>query len=156
MRSVLRTIPWIFLVLMISYGCAAISDRESVPSQHPIKFDTGRPNCLECHDDEVSGALKPYGSFAHTAVWLQEHGTYASQGQNLCTACHSPSWCQTCHANVEELLPSIRFGNRPDLEGPPHRGDYIVQHQIEGRVDPGSCVTCHGNRNNETCSRCHL
>ena len=38
------------------------------------------------------------------------------------------------------------MGDRPDrvLQ---HRGDYIVLHQIDGRLDPGSCFRCHGNKN---------
>ncbi len=154
MRGILRTAPFFILVLFLVAGCAAMSDKDSVPPRHPEELDPGRANCLECHDDETSGALKPFGSFVHTAVFLREHGFYTSQGQNLCASCHGPGFCQTCHAVEEELLPSIKFGDRPDLELP-HRGDYTVQHQIDGRTDPGSCVTCHGNRNNEGCSRCH-
>ncbi len=143
-----------FTVLFLLAACAGISTRESVPLHHPEELDQGRVNCLECHDDDVSGALKPYGSFPHTAVFLKEHGSYASQDQNLCTACHSPSWCQTCHAGREELKPGIKYGNRPDLTLP-HRGDFIIQHQKEGRINPGLCLTCHGNRNNQVCGRCH-
>jgi len=33
----------------------------------------------------------------------------------------------------------------------PHRGDYTVTHRIDGRLDPGSCYRCHGNRNDVKC-----
>jgi hypothetical protein len=37
----------------------------------------------------------------------------------------------------------------------PHRGEYLTRHQIDGRVDPGSCIQCHGNRNDGSCGVCH-
>jgi hypothetical protein len=37
----------------------------------------------------------------------------------------------------------------------PHRGDYITQHQIDGRINPAPCFRCHGRRNNERCAECH-
>ncbi len=140
--------------LLTAAGCAALSKKESAPARHPEELGTGWANCLECHEDENSGALKPYGSFVHTSVFLRQHGLYSSRDQNLCASCHRVDFCQTCHAADEELKPGIRQGNRPDL-AMPHRGDYLVQHQIDGRVDPGSCVGCHGRRNNDKCAVCH-
>ena len=153
MRPLLIAIVTLVLATAI-IGCAAVSEKESVPARHPGGLDPGRFDCLECHDDSVSGSLKQYGTFNHTLVFVREHGLYAAQGQNLCSACHAAEFCQACHANEEELLPSIKLGDRPDRTLP-HRGDYIVQHQIDGRVDPGSCLPCHGRRNDETCVRCH-
>lgn len=153
MRDVFRfLLPVIGLALIA--GCASLSDRPSVPTRHPEDLGTGWANCLECHEDETSGALKPYASFVHTTAFLLQHGLYSSRDQDLCASCHRADFCQSCHAPEEELKPSLRMGNRPDLDLP-HRGDYLVQHQIDGRVDPGSCVECHGRRNNEKCAVCH-
>jgi hypothetical protein len=49
----------------------------------------------------------------------------------------------------------IWYGNRRDRDLMPHRGDYLGQHPIDGRVDPGSCVRCHGNRNDGACIGSH-
>ena len=34
-------------------------------------------------------------------------------------------------------------------------GDYLSRHRIEGRIDPVSCLKCHGRQNNERCKLCH-
>jgi hypothetical protein len=123
--------------------------------RHPEELTRRDTDCLECHDNDLTGTLKPYSTFRHSSTFLQRHGTYASQGQDLCNSCHGDSFCMDCHATKEELKPSIRYGNRPDRDLMPHRGDYLVQHRIDGRVDPGSCVRCHGNRNDGMCIACH-
>ncbi len=135
-------------------GCAALSTTPSVPPKHPEELGPGRADCTECHSDVSAGALKPYASFKHSGVFIREHALYASQGQNLCASCHGPSFCQGCHARREELKPNVRMGDRPDMMLP-HRGDYIVQHRIDGRLDPGSCFRCHGNKNDARCRACH-
>jgi len=142
------------LFLLLLAGCSAVSDVPSVPPKHPEELAARRVDCRECHDDVSTGALKPYATFRHSTVFIREHSMYASQGQNLCSACHAPSFCQTCHARKEELKPSTKMGDRPD-RALPHRGDYIVLHQLDGRMDPGSCFRCHGNKNDAQCRACH-
>jgi hypothetical protein len=135
-------------------GCSTAPQTAAVPTKHPEELSGYRPDCGECHQDVSTGALKPYEAFRHSQVFLREHGFYARQGQNLCASCHGPSFCQGCHARKEELMPKTRAGDRPDRMLP-HRGDYIVLHQIDGRLDPGSCFRCHGNKNNARCRACH-
>lgn len=158
MRSIyikaILVVPALLAVTLVIVGCASSAKPQVVPAVHPEELPTGRPDCLECHEDEGSPALKPYGSFAHTARFLREHGSYAAQTQELCAACHKADFCQACHATSEELKPSLRLGDRPDRPAP-HRGDYLARHRIDGRLDPGSCVVCHGNRSAATCRRCH-
>ena len=45
------------------------------------------------------------------------------------------SFCSDCHAHREELKPSDKYKEyvTRDL---PHRGDYLTQHQIDGRINP--------------------
>lgn len=135
-------------------GCAAVSDTASVPPVHPEELRAGQHDCLECHEDVSTGALKAYATFRHSSVFVREHGGYAKQGQALCASCHGPAFCQGCHARKEELKPNTRAGDRPDLFLP-HRGDYVVLHQIDGRLDPGSCFRCHGNKQDARCRACH-
>jgi hypothetical protein len=142
------------IILLLAAGCATQADMSSIPAVHPEELEAGRVDCLECHDSEASPALKPYDTFVHSAAFLGDHEMYASQSQELCSACHQPGFCQTCHATSEELKPSMRLGGRPDRMAP-HRGDYLVQHRIDGRLDAASCISCHGNRSAATCRRCH-
>jgi len=135
-------------------GCALVSKIPSVPARHPEELPPGRADCLECHKDISTGALKPYGSIRHSRVFVESHGAFARQGQSLCASCHAPAFCQTCHARREEMKPSEKLGDRPDRMAP-HRGDYIVTHRIDGRLDPGSCFSCHGNRSDGRCRECH-
>jgi hypothetical protein len=143
-------------MMIVLAGCSKMtSTRESIPAQHPEELEEQvRADCLECHEDVSTGALKPYETFRHSIVFVRQHAQYAPQKQNLCAACHAPSFCQACHANKEELKPSLKLGDRPD-RALYHRGDYIIQHRLEGRVNPASCSKCHARRNTKTCSACH-
>lgn len=152
-RPAFGLIAGIFVVALAA-GCSAVSQTPSVPPKHPEELPAGRVDCAECHSDLSTGALKPYASFRHSIVFIREHAMYAAQGQNLCQSCHGASFCQGCHARSEELKPGTRMGDRPDMTLP-HRGDYIVLHQLDGRLDPGSCFRCHGNKNDVKCRACH-
>jgi hypothetical protein len=142
------------VLIALLFGCSAVSQTPSVPPKHPEDLPQGRVDCLECHKDVSSGALKPYASFRHSRVFINAHGTYARQGQSLCASCHAPAFCQTCHAGKEEMKPNVKMGDRPDRMAP-HRGDYLITHRIDGRLDPGSCFRCHGNKNDSRCRQCH-
>ena len=142
------------VLVALLVGCSAVSQTPSVPPKHPEELPAGRVDCLECHKDVSTGALKPYATFRHSRVFINAHGTYARQGQNLCSSCHAPSFCQTCHARKEEMKPNVKMGDRPDRMAP-HRGDYLVTHRIDGRIDPGSCFRCHGNKSDAQCRQCH-
>jgi hypothetical protein len=141
-------------LIALLFGCSAFSQAPSVPPKHPENLPAGRVDCLECHKDVSSGALKPYASFRHSRVFIDSHGTYSRQGQSLCASCHAPAFCQTCHAGKEELKPNVKMGDRPDRMAP-HRGDYLIAHRIDGRLDPGSCFRCHGNKSDTKCRQCH-
>lgn len=153
-RAILRLFLGAFLPVLLLAGCSAVSPTPSVPARHPVEPAAGRVDCRECHTNVSTGALKPYGSFTHSRVFIESHGLYTAQSQALCASCHEPGFCQGCHVRRDELKPSIRLGDRPDRVLP-HRGDYIVQHRIDGRLDPGSCFGCHGNKDNATCRPCH-
>jgi hypothetical protein len=153
-RTDLVTVPGVLAVLALFAGCSLVSTTASVPARHPEEVAALRVDCLECHQGISGGALKPYGSFSHSRAFVARHGLYALQSQNLCASCHESAFCQACHPRKDELKPSIRYGDRPDRMLP-HRGDYIVLHRIDGRLDPGSCFTCHGNKDNGKCRACH-
>lgn len=132
------------LLLSVLYACASTT---SVAVVHPEKV-SGLPNCTECHTDA-------YGFMNHKALDFNlKHKFYAASSRQACASCHQESFCVDCHAHKEELKPSDKFADSPERMLP-HRGDYLGQHKIDGRIDPTGCAKCHGRQNNERCASCH-
>jgi len=132
------------LVLILGmYGCAHTT---SMVTQHPVEV-TGFPICSDCHTDWRA-------ALDHTSDYYTRHRFYAEQQSRACNVCHKESFCSDCHAHREELKPSDKYQDSPERTLP-HPGDYITQHQIDGRINPASCMKCHGRSNNERCSECH-
>lgn len=128
-KILILTVP---LILSVLYACA---NTGSVAIIHPEAVK-GLPNCTECHTDS-------YGAMNHQALdFNRKHGIYASTSRQTCSACHQESFCADCHAHKEEIKPSDKFAESPERMLP-HRGDYLVQHRIDGRIDPASCAKCH-------------
>ncbi len=143
------------VMFVFSAGCGMVNKSESIPPKHPEELESGvRPDCLECHEDVSTGALKPYETFRHTDLFVKQHRQYARQGQALCQACHQSSFCDECHARKTGLKPSVKKSDRPD-RALPHRGDYIILHRLDGRVNPARCYKCHGKKNDALCASCH-
>jgi hypothetical protein len=138
---ILLTIP---LIASILYACA---NTTSIVRTHPEKV-VGLTDCSECHTDSLK-------AFNHKAVdFFEKHRHYAQQQRLACAACHQESFCSDCHAHKEEIKPSDKHADSPE-RALPHRGDYLNQHRIDGRINPASCVKCHGRQNNERCKTCH-
>jgi len=145
-----------FSVLLLAMGaCAALDSGLNFPARHQTAADLGeKPKlCTNCH--EARGEKLAFGSFNHTATWLQSHRQQAIQHEAVCSMCHQTSYCNDCHATRVELKPSLKNQDKTYRQMP-HRGDYLSRHRIDGRVDPTSCFRCHGNpKTAKTCVRCH-
>jgi len=124
----------------------AFAEYKSVVNPHPVDIQNITA-CSDCHADERA-------AFNHTSDFNIRHGFYGAQKEAVCQACHKTSFCADCHANKEELKPSDKFKDAPD-RFLPHRGDYITQHRIDGKINPAPCMKCHGRKNNERCKACH-
>jgi len=134
------------LILGIAY-LYACANTASIAKSHPEQVK-GLVNCAECHTDR-------WGALNHKAAdFYRKHKFYGGQQKSACYACHQESFCADCHAHKEEIKPSDKYRNSPD-RSLPHRGDYLTQHRIEGRLNPASCLKCHGRQNNERCKTCH-
>jgi len=157
-----RLILTLFLLIFMIFGIViaqSVKDGQlSIPETHVYhRTDstiTKRPQCSECHTDDRGVALKPIAIFNHSSGFIRDHRFYAAQNDLMCRACHRPSYCADCHGNKAELKPSFKYFDAPERASP-HRGNYLVQHRIDGRIDPTPCFRCHGRQNNASCRRCH-
>lgn len=141
--------------LTLLVACSAAKNAYQLPSQHPedAGLEPGKPICVECHDARDENVS--YIDFNHTAYFGEDHRQVAYQSADICSMCHSESFCSDCHATQSELKPSLRDQSRTDRLTQ-HRGDFISRHRIEAKVDPTSCIRCHGNpRAAQTCAPCH-
>ncbi len=128
----------------VLYACA---NTKSIAKVHPAPVK-GLVDCGECHTDN-------WAALNHQADdFYRKHKFYAGQQKFACGTCHQESFCADCHAHREEIKPSDRYKGSPERQLP-HRGDYLSRHRIEGRIDPVSCLKCHGRTNNERCKTCH-
>lgn len=140
-----RTIRLLFLSTIL-LGVVACSTQKSIVAVHPEKV-SGSPNCSECHTDS-------YGKLNHQNDFYARHKYFAAQNRQVCAACHQENFCNDCHTRREEIKPSDKYKDSPE-RALPHRGDYLFQHRIDGKINPASCVKCHGRTNNERCVTCH-
>ncbi len=136
----------LLLVAILSGMIVACAQTSSMVAKHPVDV-IKMPVCSDCHTDWR-------GSLNHTADFDTQHRFYASQRRQACLLCHPESYCADCHGYKEEIKPSDKYKGSPEM-AMPHRGDYITQHKIEGRLDPASCFPCHGRRNDARCIACH-
>ena len=136
-------------------ACALVSPQASFSPTHPQELEAGRPLCSDCHGNEsMKGGFKSYDSFNHTPTFVKNHRFQANQSSATCASCHAPSFCGDCHGGKVPMTPATKLGNRPDREMP-HRGNYLILHRMDGKMDPTSCYKCHGRANNDKCATCH-
>ncbi|MDA8099032.1 MAG: hypothetical protein M0042_05345 [Nitrospiraceae bacterium] len=131
------------LLIIVQYANA----QSYTGGKHPVEV-SAPPMCSQCHSDGRA-------SMDHTSDFgSKRHKFYAGQDSRACAACHRDAFCSDCHAHKEELKPSDKYRDAPERTLP-HRGDYLNQHKIDGRINPTSCYPCHGRQNNERCRVCH-
>lgn len=133
------------VALGIIGACAAT---KSLPPTHPEKVSSA-PRCSECHD-----AADWQNIYDHTPTFARNHGGAAARGRDICGSCHRSSFCDDCHAYREEIAPADKLADAPERMMP-HPRNYILQHRIDGRLNPAYCFRCHGRRSETGCSQCH-
>jgi len=140
-RTFLLLLPVIALLVSVQGSSAAPA------AKHPAEVETP-VFCSQCHTDWRA-------SLDHSAEFGGlRHKFSARQNKQACGLCHVESFCSDCHTHKEQLKPSDKYKDAPERTLP-HRGDYLNQHKIDGRINPASCMKCHGRQNNERCRACH-
>ncbi len=140
--------------ILLVAACAGLQSNNTLPVKHPTaaELDVVPKNCVECHE---RGEDLPYERYVHTVDFGKNHRPEATQGEAVCAMCHQTSFCNDCHATRVELKPSLK-NQAETYRSAPHRGDYLSRHRIDGRVDPTSCLRCHGNpKSARSCAKCH-
>ena len=121
----------LLLMMSLLYACANTS---SLPRTHPEdvrKQGNSSPDCSSCHKDL-------WANLNHRAPdFMSKHRFYAASSRQVCSSCHHESFCTDCHTRKDEIKPSEKITDAPD-RSLPHRGDYLGQHKIDGRVNPVS------------------
>ncbi len=136
------------LIAMMFAALCACAYTAGVATIHPVAVDT-MPNCGECHEGDG------WERFDHKAGnFYDKHGFYAGEERASCSGCHAESFCSDCHTRNDEIKPSDKYFNSP-VRKMPHRGDYVSLHRIDGKINPASCVKCHGRQDNKRCAPCH-
>lgn len=145
----MKTTTLLFAAIIAAASMYACSGAQT--KYHPVEV-AATPTCTECHTEKAAF----FGQFNHTADFRSgRHSLTASQqADKVCAACHKASFCSDCHTRKDELKPGDKFMEAPGRMLP-HRGDYLTQHRIDGRIDPAPCFKCHGHQNNARCKQCH-
>jgi len=100
--------------------------------------------CRECHDDRRSATKAPKSHNSHDIVWKREHGKYAQlkygyRKENICTLCHTDSFCESCHQIEPPQNHTVFWKNRG--------------HGLTVGLDRSKCTACHIS--DDFCTRCH-
>ena len=144
-KTSFKTTILVFMLVAVA-GIHAGAAEKSMVKWHPAGVEAPAL-CGKCHTDSRS-------ALDHTPNFISRHRFLASQQKQMCDICHRESFCSDCHSHKEELKPSDKFKDSPE-RALPHRGDYMTQHKIDGRINPAACFKCHGRNNNRRCVACH-
>jgi hypothetical protein len=147
---ILGTIAGVVFAGLVLQACATGG---GLPRRHPMEL-TSSPQCTDCHIYEEGVSPVVFEAYNHSGDFSVRHRFLAARTDRLCVTCHERSFCVDCHASKDELKPSVKYQDRPERRLP-HRGDYMSQHKIDGKLDPAPCFRCHGRENNDLCKRCH-
>lgn len=147
MRTTVIKLMFLLLLPVISLLVHVPGSNAGTAAKHPMDVEA-LVICSQCHTDWRA-------TMDHSAEFGGlRHKFSARQHKQTCGLCHAESFCSDCHANREQLKPGDKYKDAPE-RALPHRGDYLNQHKIDGRINPAACMKCHGRQNNERCRVCH-
>lgn len=135
------------------HGVRAAADRQICATCHAERF------CAACHGvttpvlPERLTFDDPMRAGVHRAGFRARHAEEARGDPGLCTTCHTPSACSSCHAREKV---GAKSGGRS-----PHPAGWLGlpgQRNEHGRAswrDPELCASCHGGAGEALCVGCH-
>lgn len=137
---------------MREHGTRAASSADLCESCHKPSF------CAGCHG-RTAPALPaarrfadPFAASVHRAGFAARHSLEARSEPGVCTTCHAPERCVSCHT---------ARGITDDRHGSPHPLGWVGLtaadnlHGREARRDPAACASCHGGAGEALCVQCH-
>jgi hypothetical protein len=107
--------------------------------------------CEACHVDLEAERAVPESHLVHGERFLSTHGAQAASAGDLCTTCHTETFCARCHGQTTAALPERLSFDDPFTPGV-HRAGFFARHALESAASPGLCATCHQE---SFCSACH-
>jgi hypothetical protein len=109
--------------------------------------------CKGCHESLSRYPIRFVSQFNHEGNFLGEHGRQARGNSDLCATCHGQSFCADCHAGQRAtVLPSVKRAEEVGRQFI-HRGDWLGQHALRSRAEPGQCIRCHSPKSCDSCHR---
>ncbi len=110
-------------------------------------------DCDYCHEDLQHEGTMPDDHLVHEGDFLKSHGLKAASERELCSSCHTESFCTNCHGASAMPLPPERLAFDDPTRLGVHRAGFFARHADESRGDPGLCTTCHAT---DECQSCHI
>jgi hypothetical protein len=107
--------------------------------------------CRACHQSLSYFPIRFVSAFNHEGNFLKEHGRWGRANADLCASCHDQTYCADCHSTRSGVKPSLKWAEQSGRRFI-HRGDWLSQHALQSRGNPGNCTRCHSPK---TCARCH-
>lgn len=118
-----------------------------------------QPYCVRCHDPSLP--MKPSLRFPeqvtqgmmHRGDYISRHAREARLQPTLCSRCHGPSSCETCHQQ-NAVLQAKKGVFSPHPPNYVRRGG-VAFHGRDARRDPSRCQSCHDQGSKSNCVNCH-
>jgi hypothetical protein len=135
------------------HGARAASTRDLCSTCHAERY------CAGCHGKTVAALPEkqffddPLREGVHRAGFRSRHSAEARAQPGLCTTCHSPSTCQSCHADTNAAPGTA--GKSPHPPGWLGLRGERNEHGPAAWRDPSECAACHSGAGEQLCVGCH-
>ncbi|MEK6608832.1 MAG: hypothetical protein AABZ30_14320, partial [Myxococcota bacterium] len=129
-----------------------IPEMETCLGCHEHQQDLADLRCDTCHARPPTGRMPQASFFSHDGDWRRRHQDVAKTKGDVCGSCHDATFCLDCHERDAPAVPSAIYAEQPGRAAF-HRGWFLDRHAYEARVEPASCLRCHGRT---SCDSCHL
>ena len=137
--------------------------------EHGVRASASSDLCATCHNQRFCAACHGQTVAAlpakilfdqvrqvglHRAGFRPRHAEEARAQAGLCSTCHSPDSCQSCHKGlgVSATAANARSPHPPGWLGAPGQSN---EHGRAAWRNPAECASCHGGAGEAMCVDCH-